>query len=166
MDMCVLEDAVREGLSEPVIATRMGCSRATVRHWLKKYHLGTIRGPKGKHPEDWTPPCKCTCGETDPSKFYGHKRQCCAKCHLKYVSEKGKEKIAKARQLLGGKCQACGFDRFPCSLDFHHTNPAEKDPGFGTMRGWSWSRIERELKKCLLLCKNCHAAVHAGDLGV
>jgi predicted HNH restriction endonuclease len=32
------------------------------------------------------------------------------------------------------------------------------------MRGWSWESILIELKKCILLCKNCHAAYHAGLL--
>jgi hypothetical protein len=32
------------------------------------------------------------------------------------------------------------------------------------MRGWSWDRILVELGKCMLLCKNCHAAFHKGFL--
>jgi predicted HNH restriction endonuclease len=34
------------------------------------------------------------------------------------------------------------------------------------MRGWSWEHITKELEKCVLLCKNCHAAVHAGLLKI
>jgi hypothetical protein len=48
------------------------------------------------------------------------------------------------------------------ALDIHHVDPKKKDPDFKRMRGWAWDRIKNELDKCMLLCKNCHAAHHAG----
>lgn len=60
----------------------------------------------------------------------------------------------------------CGFDRYPCSLDLYHQDREMKDPNYRSMRGWAWEKILVELKKCILLCKNCHAAVHAGHLKV
>lgn len=62
---------------------------------------------------------------------------------------------------LGGSCIKCGFNEFDAALDVHHVDPIEKDPSSRSMRGWSKKRIIEELSKCVLLCKNCHAGVHA-----
>ena len=109
------------------------------------------------------PPNKCVnCGENDASKFYGHKRSWCGACHNQYTADLGRQKRERIIALLGGKCVHCGFDTFSCSLDVHHLDTARKDPPWASVRGWAWDRIEKELKSCILLCKNCHAAVHAG----
>ena len=67
----------------------------------------------------------------------------------------------KAVALLGGRCQACGYDKCVSALTFHHVDPEEKDFTVSGM-SVSWHRIQQELKKCVLLCANCHAEVHAG----
>lgn len=67
----------------------------------------------------------------------------------------------KAVALLGGKCAVCGYDKYPGVLDFHHIDPATKS--FGISSGGfsrSWQAIEAELKKCVLLCANCHREEH------
>ena len=110
--------------------------------------------------------CK-VCGETNIENFYGHKRKICGKCHNKYVLEKGRDKKEFARNMLGGKCSACGYSKYKESLDIHHVDPKIKDNNFSSMRGWSIERISNELKNCILLCKNCHTAYHCGhNIGV
>jgi hypothetical protein len=111
---------------------------------------------------------KCVyCGETNISKFYGHKRQVCGKCQNQYNKEVGHKKQAFIRDYLGGRCVACGYDKYPSSLDTHHTELAKKDPMCRHMRYWSIDRIKREIETCILLCKNCHAALHCGiDVGI
>ena len=104
----------------------------------------------------------CKCGETNPSKFYGNKRSICGKCHNKYTIEKGNELKKKVVEYLGGGCINCGYNKFMCSLDIHHKDPKTKDKNFLSKRGWSWSRIEIEINKCILLCRNCHQAFHSG----
>jgi predicted HNH restriction endonuclease len=106
------------------------------------------------------------CGETNSDKFYGNKRTVCGSCHNLYTLKAGRNKRLKAIEYCGGRCQACGFDKYSCSLDFHHQDPSLKDPKYKMMRGWSWEHILNEIEKCKLLCKNCHAAVHAGLLQV
>lgn len=61
----------------------------------------------------------------------------------------------------GGKCEICGYSRCPEAFDLHHTNPAEKDFAISA-RMTTWEAVEPELKKCALLCANCHREVHAG----
>jgi hypothetical protein len=110
-------------------------------------------------------PRHCRCGENDPSRFYGQK-SVCIRCHNNYTMHRGADVKAKARQELGGKCCVCGYEKFQVSLDIHHKDPESKDPNFRTMRSWSWERVQREIKGCVLLCKNCHAALHCGLIGL
>jgi hypothetical protein len=63
---------------------------------------------------------------------------------------------------MGGECVRCGYDEFSCSLDIHHIDPNSKDPNFHQMRSWLMEKIRLECKKCVLLCKNCHASFHSG----
>lgn len=66
-------------------------------------------------------------------------------------------------QVLGGKCQICGFDLFADALEFHHEDPTKKD--YGLASKGTCHDIEtdlNEVKKCFLLCANCHRGVHNG----
>lgn len=62
--------------------------------------------------------------------------------------------------LLGGRCRICGYDRCPAAMDFHHVDPLEKD--FAISERMGWAAVERELRKCVLLCATCHREVHEG----
>lgn len=66
----------------------------------------------------------------------------------------------RAVAFLGGKCSICGYDKCPSAFDFHHLDSFTKD--FTISEKASWDAIEPELKKCVLLCSNCHREVHAG----
>ena len=104
---------------------------------------------------------KCSfCGETDPSKFYGRKRTRCGKCHNKDTIRRYTANKAFAVELLGGKCQHCGYCKSHRALQFHHLNPAIKDRNFSGSNGWSKERIRKELANCILLCANCHLEEH------
>jgi len=52
------------------------------------------------------------------------------------------------------KCTECGSI---VDLELHHVNPKDKTDH----RIWSWSkeRQEKELKKCIVLCKECHLKI-------
>ena len=141
MDVEELEILLKKKYTLKEIAKETGRSQTTVRYWIKKHNLKLFRGPKGKLTSDRSQlTFKCSCGETDPDKFYGHKKSICASCHNQYTIKKGQEKRDKAREYLGNKCQACGFDKYKCSLDIHHTDPSVKDPNFASMRGWTWEK--------------------------
>lgn len=58
-------------------------------------------------------------------------------------------------------CVQCGEDRAP-TLDFHHTDPTEKDYTVASMvgNGLSLNTIMTELNKCIVLCSNCHRMLH------
>jgi hypothetical protein len=61
----------------------------------------------------------------------------------------------------GGRCEICGYSKCIEALDFHHLDSFTKDFTISD-RMTSFEAIEAELKKCVLLCANCHREVHAG----
>ena len=54
-----------------------------------------------------------------------------------------------------GPCRLCWSYK---NLELHHLDPKEKE----SHRIWSWNieRIDREYKKCTILCQDCHSRVH------
>jgi hypothetical protein len=81
---------------------------------------------------------------------------------IRAVAKRRKKLRAMALAHLGGKCVVCGYAKSAEALEFHHRS-GKKDFGIsekGMTR--SWVKIERELKKCVLLCANCHREVHHG----
>lgn len=79
------------------------------------------------------------------------------------------ERITKARQkrkreivdIMGGKCALCGYDRNITALELHHINKEEKEFSICARGGFpKYDTLIPELKKCILLCANCHREVH------
>ena len=59
--------------------------------------------------------------------------------------------------LLGGSCVRCGYGKSLRALTFHHVNAAGKVADISKMiPNAAWDAILEELKKCELLCFNCH----------
>ena len=72
-----------------------------------------------------------------------------------------------AIEYKGSKCCVCGYNKYFGALQFHHTNPQEKEFSLskkGLTR--SWDKIKIELDKCILVCANCHAEIHAGIIEI
>ena len=65
---------------------------------------------------------------------------------------------------FGGRCAVCGYSRCNRALEAHHIDPKEKKFSFGKVRGnpAKWSSIVIELRKCILLCSNCHKEIEEG----
>jgi len=69
-------------------------------------------------------------------------------------------KIQRIVDYMGGKCVHCGYNKCNRALDCHHLNPNEKEYAISEMYNRKWSFIEQEIKKCILLCANCHQNIH------
>jgi len=83
--------------------------------------------------------------------------------YLKRAVDKRRKKLrTMAVEYKGGKCELCGYNKCAQALDFHHLDPKLKDFGI-SMDGLTraWSRVKKELDKCIMLCANCHREVHA-----
>lgn len=65
---------------------------------------------------------------------------------------------------MGGCCQGCGYNKCYNALEMHHLDPSGKDFSFGKVIASprAWPVIVKELKKCVLVCSNCHREIHAG----
>lgn len=97
---------------------------------------------------------------------------CSKKCKMKTTNavnqnyeaqqKRGMERKIKLVEMLGGKCQSCGYNKNYSALTFHHRNPSEKETTLDLRKlsNNSWIKIEAEAKKCDLLCFNCHMEHH------
>jgi hypothetical protein len=58
-------------------------------------------------------------------------------------------------------CTDCG-EQHPATLQFHHLHSEDKmfNIGDAVRDGISLDRIKQEIKKCIVLCANCHAIRH------
>jgi len=104
------------------------------------------------------------------SKLIDETKKCiilCRNCHMEihFVGKTRYGDIKKKFLELKGTscCKICGYNKNISSLDFHHRDTELKDfnlsRAYGFITSQSW-RIERELEKCDILCKNCHAIKH------
>ncbi len=160
-----LERLVRSGLSAGEIASKLGRSKTTVRHWLREYGLTTSWGDRRKASEDGERELTLECSLHGRTTFLRRSRggYRCAKCRADAVSRRRR----RVKQILieeaGGSCRLCGYDRCVAALHFHHVDPTEKRFSLshrGVAR--SLERARAEARKCVLLCSNCHAEVEAG----
>lgn len=84
----------------------------------------------------------------------------CKKCTAYNVSEYRRRLKEKAVKLFGGKCTKCGYDKCIAALDFHHVDKTKKEFNIFGANKKSWIKMLEELKKCILLCSNCHREHH------
>lgn len=96
-------------------------------------------------------------------KTKGTRRADCKECHAGYMRKTYLKKREEIFQLkLQIKCQKCGYNRCPDALEFHHTNPEEKDYTVSQALRLhkSEKEIQNEINKCVVLCSNCHKEFH------
>lgn len=146
------------------------CSgRCRLNHWVKlnpnlhkKYQ---IKFKKKNRKPCWV--CKTKLPFPSPGRKY------CSKClvlvrkeHNRNIRQKYKIIFHKYKTSKG--CNKCGYNKYGGALDFHHINPAKKERRIMAI-DWK-NRFKRpliinELKKCVLLCANCHREeTFIGDL--
>lgn len=76
--------------------------------------------------------------------------------------ERGNVRKQQFIERLGGECSICGYKKNRSALHFHHLNLSKKSFSLD-LRQFSnckMSLLEKELKKCILVCANCHAEIH------
>lgn len=62
-------------------------------------------------------------------------------------------------RLLGGCCLLCGYDKCSRNLAFHHVHDKRRELSCTDFQ-CSLETLEPEIKKCVLICNNCHGEVH------
>ena len=114
--------------------------------------------------------CKLCGALIDRIKINGHAWFCSEKCRIeskriKYNIQNNKRMSALAELKLKTGCARCGYKICAASLDYHHIDPKQKASKRMLNGSSFWpssQRMKDELKKCILLCKNCHGEVHHG----
>jgi len=86
------------------------------------------------------------------------------------VSIRNKQRADIARHVLNKykethPCVKCGESCVDC-LDFHHLDPMQKDFTVSQRQNGSLTLLKEEVQKCIVVCRNCHAKIHAGLIGV
>jgi len=63
--------------------------------------------------------------------------------------------VRRVKMFLG--CSICGYKKHPYALHFDHLNPTEKVREISKFHSSSRCAIKKEMRKCRVLCANCHA---------
>jgi len=85
----------------------------------------------------------------------------------KYYFDKNKRRNSEIRSWFFEvkqklKCEQCGFSH-PAALDFHHfADDKDVEVSLLVHQG-SKKRILEEIKKCIVLCSNCHRIHHFNE---
>lgn len=70
-----------------------------------------------------------------------------------YMKDRWKQRREEAIDQLGGKCVKCNSTE---DLEFDHIDPSTKLFTISSGSSFSETRFQEELKKCQLLCRECH----------
>jgi len=73
------------------------------------------------------------------------------------VRSRNKKIVDKHKSKTG--CGKCGFNGHPVALEMHHIKPDQKSFRVGSL-AVCLERLREEMKKCKVLCANCHRILH------
>ena len=120
---------------------------------------------KDKVPE--TKICNCCTQSKSLSDFYqkrngqGVSHGWCIECMRNQSALRKRQFKQKCLDFLGNKCEECGYCIYNGALEFHHKDPKEKDFNLSKVGCTNLNeKIKSELRKCKLLCANCHRIEH------
>ena len=104
--------------------------------------------------------CK-NCNIEGEQNFYKTQRSYCKSCWNKRSVQAQRDRVKQLKLEYGGACTKCGYNKCFDALEFHHTDPTQKEFHLGEKRGASLAKLRAELDKCQLVCRNCHTEIHA-----
>jgi transposase len=164
VERTVLERLVEEGCTQQEMAEPLGVGATTVRHWLRRFGLRTMRAQRAAA-VDGTRIVIRRCrrhGFTVFSLTGTGGRYRCKRCRTERVAARRRAVKQALVEEAGGRCRLCGYERCLGALQFHHLDPALKSFGLATNGvARSLRRAREEARKCVLVCANCHAEIEA-----
>lgn len=169
MEKEIIQSHIKNGLSLNQIAKKTNKSLTTIRYWAKKHNLKSkfetfLNQEKKEYGKfRFCPRCK---KQVLTKNFYSRRGKenssvYCKVCTNEQTTERQKEFKLKCVEYKGGKCQMCGYEKCVAALEFHHTNPSEKDFNISHLKSYTFNEVvKKELDKCILLCACCHREEH------
>ena len=150
-------------------------SRNTLKKRIQEYNIDTSHFVLKSYNRTYngeTQVCNC-CGKEKPiTEFYINSRNktgiqpTCKECMKSKYNPNRRAKASEVKlnliKELGGKCVRCGIEANINNyviFDFHHIDPSKKDFSINTFNG-SLEDMEKEAKKCVVMCANCHRLHH------
>jgi len=113
-----------------------------------------VCSPFGVHNTSKSPP---RIAASDELREYRRRRR-----NAKTYRAQKRRRLRRKTELVaaaGGRCLDCGYQTSLATLEFHHLDPTTKEFGSANFDG-SLERLLVEVKKCDLLCANCHRLRH------
>lgn len=167
---------VLAGLTVKQLQEKYNRTRSTIYKWKSQWGL-TGKSPNSQQRildrslETGTKICSI-CGETKSlTEFYSNgyspngKQKFKGKCkpceeQSRYATRTSI--IKEVLEELGKKyeCERCGYKKNSAALCFHHTDPNQKDFNIAEISKTVKANIKEEIRKCELLCHNCHMEEH------
>jgi hypothetical protein len=87
----------------------------------------------------------------------------CKVCHQVYIATRTEERRVKVNAIKRETgCMDCGEQPEDIHrLEFHHRHEETKEFNVGHGLTKAWKRIEKEINKCDVVCRQCHKTRHA-----
>lgn len=81
------------------------------------------------------------------------------------VKERNKQRYDKKRQYINNYklskgCSVCGYNKCAFALDFHHNEEKNFEIPRMANSHYSLKKVKEEIKRCIVLCSNCHRELH------
>ena len=162
----------KEGLTKIQIAKLCGVSRVTIRIWVDHFNLKRKILPykdkcwleneyvnKRISQKQIAKNLKVDKGTINRwIKIFRLKRVRVTDEYNSYYHKRKQEYL----NILGAKCSNCGYNKCYAALDFHHLDKNKKifEISTGIKNKFSEKDIINEVKKCIILCSNCHRELH------
>jgi len=64
----------------------------------------------------------------------------------------------------GGQCVVCGYKKNLSALAFHHLHEKGASLNGSNLLRMSVPGAEEEMRRCVLVCHNCHSEIHNPEL--
>lgn len=144
-------------------STKKYCSKECMNQ-MRRIRYAEKQSKKSSIPKINNMPFKecLLCGQSfQPKTPAANSRQCCYSCMPDGVQLRRGDFVGKLKLKEGGKCIRCGYNKCLSALEFHHKDPTKKDFGISDDNMRLKEAVE-EVKKCILICSNCHREFHAG----
>lgn len=135
----------------PIIKCACGCGQTlkSKDHYARDRKF--INGHNGRKYEDIT----------QHKREWNHRNR---KKRYEYSVKRSRDLKVQAIIENGGKCSICDlkYDGTNAAIfDFHHTKKKDIQLNVNAFKNYSLEKIAKELKKCVLVCSNCHRLMHS-----